>query len=114
MHQVMNALMYRMNDNRLSLSEVAHGMLGNRYHDRELTEVHLDTMILPRLTRSTSSSEAMAMVAMMCWRSRSGSSFPAFPAPSAPRDLILDSATHVLHVDWKFGRASVSRRSTRA
>jgi hypothetical protein len=104
MHAVMTALMtYRLSDNRLSLSEIAHNALGQTFHDRKLTQEHLDTMILPALDRldelETLYGGGFEVVGV-----ERRVKFPGIPGAFGTTDLILRSLTHVLHVDWKFGQ----------
>ena len=107
MHAVMTHLMrYRQSDNRLSLPEIAHDCLGQTFHDRKLTQAHLDDMILPALDRLDelerlydSFGDGFEVVGVEI-----RVKFPGIPGAFGTADLILRSKTCMLHVDWKFGQ----------
>jgi hypothetical protein len=104
MHAVMALLMdYRRGDNRLSLPEVAHSWLGESFHDRKLTQAHLDTMVLPALDALDELEQAYGGGFEVVGVERRVK-FPGIPGAFGTCDLILRSPTHALHVDWKFGQ----------
>jgi hypothetical protein len=104
MHVVMAALMtYRISDNRLSLSEIAHQGLGQVFHDRALTQEHLNTMILPALDALDELEAAYGGGFEVVGVERRVK-FPGIPGAFGTCDVILRSPTHALHVDWKFGQ----------
>jgi hypothetical protein len=77
--------------------------LGMLLHDRELTQEHLDTMIYPALAQLDtleSIHDGWFKVADVEARVR----FPGVPGAFGTVDLILQSDTHVMLVDWKFGQ----------
>lgn len=83
--------------------EFAASFLGHYFHDRDLTQDHLDTMIYPALDHLRELEEIYGgdfeVVAV-----EKSVSFPGIPGAFGTCDLILSSPTHVLLVDWKFGQ----------
>lgn len=103
-HEVMAALM-RAREQGLHPSELygaARSWVAREFHDRELSYGHINTMIDPAL-------DALAELEkiygggfrVVCTERRV--QFPGVPGAFGTIDLILQSDTHVLHVDWKFG-----------
>jgi len=79
-------------------------LLGMHVHDREVTQAHIDTLILPAINalhdlenqyRGIGGFEIAAVEKSV--------SFPGVPGAHGTIDLILRSSDTVLHVDWKFG-----------
>ena len=104
MHAVMAYLMrYRIDDNRLASSEIAHSLLGQTFHDRQLTREHLDTMILPALDALDELERAYGGDFEVLAVERRVK-FPGIPGAFGTVDVILRSPSHALHVDWKFGQ----------
>lgn len=103
MHSVMAALMsYRVDDNRLSLAEVAQSWLGQTFYDRALTQAHLDSMILPALD-ALEELEAEYHGGFDAVGIERAVKFPGIAGAFGTCDVILRSPSHALHVDWKFG-----------
>jgi hypothetical protein len=104
MHGVMDVLM-RARQNIASLDVVQHAQdcLGFTYVDRQLTQEHLDTMILPALA-SLAELEAAYGGGFRVLGVEVRVQFPGLPGAFGTVDLILGSKFHVLHVDWKFGQ----------
>jgi hypothetical protein len=83
----------------------ARDLIGQPFHDRDLTQEHLDTMILPALDALAELEEnyggdfAVAGVELSV-------TFPGVPGAFGTCDLLLRSlnGTTALHVDWKFGQ----------
>jgi len=110
MHAVMDMLLRdRQLLSGLDMATLAQKCLGYPVADRELTQEHLDTMILPAL-------ELLRQLEDECgYGVVDGSGhfrvlaveqrvkFPGVPGAFGTCDLILGNDTHVLHVDWKFG-----------
>jgi hypothetical protein len=102
MHEVMDELMRsraREQDPRRRLVD----MVGQRFYDRELTRGHIDDMILPALEQLDtleSIHDGYFTVVGVEQRVR----FPGVPGAFGTVDLILQSASHTILVDWKFGQ----------
>jgi hypothetical protein len=78
-------------------------MRGQWCHDRALTDEHLDTMVRPALAELDlleGIHDGYFKVLGVEERVR----FPGVPGAFGTVDLILQSATHVMLVDWKFGQ----------
>lgn len=84
-------------------SGVAGALLGKTFHDRVLTQDHLDSMILPAL-EALKELEAHYgggfRVAAVEFRVR----FPNLPGAFGTCDLVLVSDDRAIVVDWKFGQ----------
>jgi hypothetical protein len=84
---------------------MAREMIGQTFHDRALTQEHVDTMVLPALDALAELEKAygggfeVAGVELHV-------AFPGVPGAFGTCDLILRSfgGGIVLHVDWKFGQ----------
>lgn len=109
MHACMALLMTVRKDRRVATGEhavVRHSidtLLGRTFHDRPLTREHIDTMIMPALAaldelevRCGGNFRVIAIEAAV--------RFPGLAGIFGTVDLVLQSTTHVLHVDWKFGQ----------
>ena len=88
------------------LKDWAHEKLGEIFHDRALTQEHLDTMILPaldalaELEKTYGGGFAVGGVELRV-------AFPDVPGTFGTCDLILRNSARartMLHVDWKFGQ----------
>jgi hypothetical protein len=81
----------------------ASSQIGQTFHDRILTAEHWDSMIGPALTclaeLENSYGGNFDVVAV-----EYGAKFPGVAGAFGSVDLILQSDTHVLIVDWKFGQ----------
>jgi hypothetical protein len=105
MHAVMDRLMYIRQTGggpQPDLFKMARNFIGQTFHDRELTQEHLDTLVYPALTAlfeleadHGGSYEVLAVEQAV--------RFPGIPGAFGTVDLILGNATVVLLVDWKFG-----------
>jgi len=73
------------------------------FHDRKLTQEHLDTMIEPAL-RELATLEAEYGGDFEVVGVEERVTFPGIPGAFGTCDLILRSPRFVLHVDWKFGQ----------
>jgi hypothetical protein len=109
MHEVMAHLM------EMRRAAAAHGisplnsitearrLLGRTFYDRQITQEHLDTMILPALDALAKLEEkyggGFEVVGV-----EQHVTFPGIPGAHGTCDLILASRKAVLHVDWKFGQ----------
>src|SRR4029077_11714878 len=107
-HAVMDALMQaRMADNITDLYDEAKLWIGTHFHDRGLTQEHLDTLIYPALDALTEleieygGNFKVVGIEVTC-------EFPNIPSGFGTVDLVLQSPTHVLVVDYKFGFTEVS------
>jgi RecB family exonuclease len=107
-HAVMDSLMNaRMADSSTDLKAEARLWLGDIFYDRKLTQEHLDLLIYPAID-AVAELEAeygggfkVAGVEVKC-------NFPDVPGAYGTVDLILQSPTHVLVIDYKFGLVEVS------
>jgi len=77
-------------------------LLGVTFHDRELTQQHLDEMIQPALD-ALAELEQIHGGDFKVLAVEHRVKFPRIPGAFGTVDLILGSPTHVLHIDWKFG-----------
>jgi Protein of unknown function (DUF2800) len=79
------------------------GVLGATFHDRALTQEHIDTMIEPALEALIELEQIyggdfdVLAVEASC-------AFPGIPGAFGTIDLMLGNDTNMLHVDWKFGQ----------
>jgi len=103
MHAVMDRLMRERQRSHRNVMDLAQSYLGHTFIDRQLTQDHLDTMILPAL-EALSDLEAHYGHGFRVLGVEQRVQFPGLPGAFGTCDLILGSATHVLHVDWKFGQ----------
>lgn len=106
-HHVMDALMQaRMADNSTNLYEEAEVWLGDTFYDRELTQQTLEELIWPaidaveKLEIEYGRGFKVVGVEQVC-------EFPGVPTAFGTIDLVLQSATHVIVVDYKFGAVDV-------
>jgi hypothetical protein len=104
MHEVMTHLMRarQLNPNT-NLFELVENSIGQFFYDRELTQEHVDTMIVPALT-AMMDLEAEYLDGFEVLAVEKSVKFPGIPGAFGTCDLILSNQTHVLHVDWKFGQ----------
>ena len=103
MHAVMDRLMRQRAINIDNPEASPQYWLGRKFYDRELTQEHLDTMILPALDCLEDLEDHYGgrfRVAAVEMRVR----FPGIPGAYGTSDLLLTSDTHALLIDWKFGR----------
>ena len=105
MHAVMDNLMRlrRAADGDVSLHVAAGDLVGEVFHDREITLEHLDTMIYPAL-EALEQLEAAYGGKFNVLAVEQRVQFPDVPGAFGTVDLILGNATHVMVVDWKFGQ----------
>jgi hypothetical protein len=105
MHEVMTHLMQRRQYSGVAAPEYdyARKIVGTKFYDRDLTQEHLDTMILPALDALAKLEDeyggGFVVVAV-----EQGVDFPGIPGAHGTCDLILSNEKMVLHVDWKFGQ----------
>ena len=102
MHAVMDHLMRWRADGATSLNISAS--LGKVFHDRPLTDEHLDSMIYPALQHLETLEQEFDGGAFKVAGVETRVTFPGVPGAFGTVDLILQSATHVMLVDWKFGQ----------
>jgi len=103
MHGVMDMLMAsRMLQPSINTATSAQASLGYPFRDRQLTQEHLDTMILPALLL-LKELEIAHGGGFRVLGVEQRVQFPGLPGAFGTCDLILGSDSHVLHVDWKFG-----------
>ena len=98
MHAVMRELMIQ----RRAQAVAPEALLGIKFHDRALTQAHIDTMIGPALECLAEMEQAYGGNFTVVGVEQSVR-FPGIPGAFGTCDLILQSPTVVLHVDWKFG-----------
>jgi hypothetical protein len=104
MHAVMDMLLReRQRTPNVDMAKLAQSCIGYVAVDRELTQEHLDTMILPALA-SLAELEAAYGGGFRVLGVEQRVQFPGLPGAFGTVDLILGNDTHVLHVDWKFGQ----------
>ncbi len=99
MHAVMTELMGRRAAQATTAPEA---LLGRQFHDRVLTQAHIDTMIGPALECLAEMEQAYGGNFTVVGVEKSVR-FPGIPGAFGTCDLILQSPVVVLHVDWKFG-----------
>lgn len=103
MHAVMAELMEFRAGNKCFMHEEVRKRIGRVFHDRELTQEHVDTMILPALEALGDLEAAYGGIFKVVAVEKSVK-FPGIPGSFGTCDLILSSGSHILHVDWKFGQ----------
>jgi Protein of unknown function (DUF2800) len=108
MHEVMTHLMTErrkfFNDGRArDWTGAARARLGKRFHDRDLTQEHIDTMIVPALG-ALADLEKLYGGGFKVVGVEQRVTFPGIAGAHGTCDLLLGNGTTVLHVDWKFGQ----------
>jgi Protein of unknown function (DUF2800) len=103
-HEVMARILgQRICLNHSDLPALARALIGQSFNERTFTQEHYDNLIEPALAHLF---ELELMYgggfSIVCVEQRVR--FPGVPGAFGTLDLILDSPTHVLHVDWKFGQ----------
>jgi hypothetical protein len=108
MHEVSARLMRAKEKYPLRFPDArgARGLVGQHFHDRDLTQDHVDTMIDPALD-ALSKLEKIYGGYFKIVGVEQRVAFPGLPGVFGTIDLILQSRTHVLHVDWKFGQGVI-------
>ena len=101
-HEVMDIISRkRMKDNTIDMHAEAHKLIGTHVYDREVTPQHLGELIYPAITQlqllEAHYGDGFKVVAV-----EAKVRFPGVPA-FGTADLILQSASHVLLADYKFG-----------
>jgi hypothetical protein len=111
MHLVMDTLMRArqvaamMDDDQPVLPKHADMLRGDVFHDRALTDDHLDSMIYPALEHlQTLEQEFDGGGAFEVVGVEQRVTFPGIPGAFGTVDLILQSDRFTLLVDWKFGQ----------
>jgi Protein of unknown function (DUF2800) len=106
-HHIMDALMQaRQSDNNTDLKAEARIWLGDTFHDRELTEETLETLIDPaidalrQLEKEYGGGFRVAEIELTV-------RFPEIMDAFGTADLLLTSLDYVMLVDWKFGAVGV-------
>ena len=79
-------------------------LLGAVFHDRAITQAHLDEMILPALGALSELEAIHGGGGFEVLAVEHRVKFPRVPGAFGTVDLILGNETYVLHVDWKFGQ----------
>jgi len=103
MHEVMDYLMIQRAHGATSLNISAS--LGKVFHDRPLTDEHLDSMIYPALEHlDTLEQEYDTGGAFEVVGVESRVIFPGIPGAFGTVDLILQNDRFTILVDWKFGQ----------
>ena len=104
MHAVMDWLMRARADcDDDMLLTALRDTIGTTFHDRALTQAHVDTMIAPALAYLAHLEEIYGggfEVLGVEQRVK----FPRVAGAFGTIDLVLQSRDYVLHVDWKFGQ----------
>jgi hypothetical protein len=108
MHEVMTHLMTErlkfFSDTQTRIwTGAARALLGRKFYDRDLTQDHLDTMILPAL-EALADLEKQHGGGFRVLGVELNVVFPGIPGAYGTCDLILGNEQVVLHVDWKFGQ----------
>ncbi len=105
MHAVMDGLMRERAAGDPDLVAAAQGVLGQRFHDRDLTNDHLDTMVYPALQHlETLEQEYDTAGAFRVVGIERRVTFPGVPGAFGTVDLILQNPRFTILVDWKFGQ----------
>jgi len=105
MHAVMDGLMRERANGDTDMAACAQGVLGQRFHDRDLTDDHLDTMVYPALEHlQTLEQEYDTAGAFEVVGVEQRVIFPGIPGAFGTVDLILRNDRFTLLVDWKFGQ----------
>ena len=99
MHAVMERLMH---NREFPASRKPEYWLGQKFHDRKLTQTHIDEMIQPALDE-LKELEALYQDGFSVAAVEASVRFPNVPGGFGTCDLILESDRWVLHIDWKFG-----------
>ncbi len=104
MHEVMKHLMLsRGADETRDMHAEAGALIGTKFHDRVLTQDHLDTMIHPALD-ALADLEARYGGGFWVCLIEAPVNFPGIPGAHGTCDLILGKTGCMLHIDWKFGQ----------
>jgi hypothetical protein len=107
-HKVMDRIMFLRKatpdaQRNFNAFVVARGLLGDKFHDREVTQRHLDELIEPALVHLHVLEDAYGgRFDVLAIEHRVV--FPGIVGAFGTIDLILGSPTTVLHIDWKFGQ----------
>jgi Protein of unknown function (DUF2800) len=103
-HAVMQALLTaRQELSTEDLEKLAARWIGRRFHDRELTQHHVDEGITPALA-ALAELERMHGDGFRVVAVERHVQFPNLPGVFGTIDVILRNAYTVLHVDFKFGQ----------
>lgn len=104
MHAVMDAIA-RQRQTKPNCDEYkyAASLLGSQFHDRILTQEHLDSMIFPALD-AMHELEQIYGGGFRVLGVELAVAFPGIPGAHGTCDLILGSSSHTLHIDHKFGQ----------
>jgi hypothetical protein len=104
LHDVMQVLMTaRMRNNKRDLYTMASTFVGKHFYDRDFTREYLETAIEPaldslaELERKYGGGFKVVGVELECH-------FPGIPGAFGTSDVLLQSKSHVLMPDWKFGQ----------
>jgi len=101
-HAVMDIVASRRaNAPTTRMADLAHELLGEHVYDREVTEKHLDELIYPAI-EALEALEGIYGGGFKVVAVEAKVRFPGVPA-FGTADLILQSKTHVLLADYKFG-----------
>lgn len=98
MHAVMEHLFQPGNEDITPES-----LIGKRFHDRDLTFEHVETMINPALDALDELCEAYGGGFEVYGSPETEVHFPGIPGAFGTIDLTLVNETHVILADWKFG-----------
>jgi len=102
-HAVLEHVMrYRMAKPKANMTTIAAKLIGTKFHDRVMTEEHFRDMIAPAIS-SLEELEAEYGGGFTVIAVELSAIFPGVIGAHGTIDLVLQSKTHVLHVDWKFG-----------
>lgn len=99
MHAVMQHILQARKD---GVAIDVDDLIGTTFHDRALTVGHVDEMIIPALD-ALDDLEAHYGGGFTIHAIERSVRFPGVPGAFGTIDLVAVNATHVLHVDWKFG-----------
>lgn len=112
MHAVMDAIMRERQRleteaplwvaNQDNMLDAADRRIGDHFHDRVLTQEHLDDMVYPAL-EALADLEAKYGGGFRILAVEARVKFPGIPGAFGTCDIIMGNDTYVLHVDWKFG-----------
>jgi hypothetical protein len=103
LHHVMDELMRaRQINNDLDLKILASGYVGEHFYDREFSAEHLEAAIEPALDQLAALEREYGGGFIVVGVEKEVR-FPGIPGAFGTADLLLQSSTHLILVDWKFG-----------
>ena len=105
MHEVMATLMRERTtvDTHSQMRRRARALVGQRFHDRDLSPEDCDTLIIPAIDALEELERRYQGGHFRVARVEARLEFPGVAGAFGTIDLLLTNDRYVLHVDWKFG-----------